>query len=260
MSEMPLLNPLINAPMTITTVTPMATPRIVSAARILCARSEARAMPTPSNRAVTRYSWRSAAMGSRRAERLPQADLTGALAHRHEHDVHDHDAADHERHDHHARENDDENAADSGPESLHPLGRIEHEVVVLVGPQVVPAAHDPLRHLHGLAHLDLGPGLHQKGVHHAGRVHEALGRCEGGHDHEAVERESQDAALLLDHADHPIADATDPHAAAERGAIDEQPLGHPVAQDGHGGARAILLGGEGSSHGDPQVLDLEVPL
>src|SRR5438093_7409524 len=52
MSEMPLLNPLINAPMTMTTVTPIATPRIVSAARILCARSDASAMPTPSNRAV----------------------------------------------------------------------------------------------------------------------------------------------------------------------------------------------------------------
>ena len=70
MSEIPLLNPLISAPMTITTVTPMATPRMVRAARILWARSEVRAMPTPSNRAVTRYSWRSAAMGSSRAARL----------------------------------------------------------------------------------------------------------------------------------------------------------------------------------------------
>jgi len=70
MSEMPLLNPLINAPMTITTVTPMATPRMVRAARILWARSEVRAIPTPSNRAVTPYSWRSAAIGSRRAARL----------------------------------------------------------------------------------------------------------------------------------------------------------------------------------------------
>src|SRR5213596_563002 len=50
---MPLLNPLIKAQMTMTTVTPMATPRIVRAARILWARSDARAMPTPSNRAVT---------------------------------------------------------------------------------------------------------------------------------------------------------------------------------------------------------------
>src|SRR5881396_1045364 len=89
---------------------------------------------------------------------------------------------------------------------------------------------------------------------------EALGRCEGGHDHEAVERESQDAALLLDHADHPIADAADPHGALQRCPIDEQPLGHRVAQDSHRDARAILLGGEGPSDGDPQVLDFEVPL
>src|SRR5206468_7828370 len=52
MSEMPLLNPLINAPMTITTTTPIATPRIVRAARILWARSDARAMPTPSSMGV----------------------------------------------------------------------------------------------------------------------------------------------------------------------------------------------------------------
>ena len=52
MSEMPLLKPLIIAPMTMTTVTPMATPRMVSAARILWARSDVRAMPTPSNSPV----------------------------------------------------------------------------------------------------------------------------------------------------------------------------------------------------------------
>src|SRR5204862_2230704 len=157
------------------------------------------------------------------AERLPQADLAGALRHGHQHDVHDHDPADHERHDHYAREDHDENAADPGPKSLHSLGRVEHEIIVLVGAQVAAAAHDSLRHLHGLAHLDFGPCLYEKGVHHAGWVHEALGRCEGGHDHEAVERESQDAALLLDHADHPIPDAADPHAALQRCPIDEQP-------------------------------------
>src|SRR2546425_8872209 len=60
----------------------------------------------------------------------------------------------------------------------------------------------------------------------------SLSGREGGHDHEAVERKSEDAALLLDHADHPIGDPADPHAALERGPIDEQPLGHAVAQDG----------------------------
>src|SRR6266704_1742922 len=70
MSEMPLLKPLISAPITMTTVTPIATPRIVSAARILCARSDARAMPTPSNTPDMRYSCRNAAIGSSRAARL----------------------------------------------------------------------------------------------------------------------------------------------------------------------------------------------
>src|SRR3989454_12723477 len=54
MSEIPLLKPLIKAPMTMTTVTPIATPRIVNAARILCARNDVNAMPTPSNSPVIR--------------------------------------------------------------------------------------------------------------------------------------------------------------------------------------------------------------
>ena len=45
-----LLIPLIIAAISITTITPMATPRIVSAARALLARSDPSAMPTPSNR------------------------------------------------------------------------------------------------------------------------------------------------------------------------------------------------------------------
>src|SRR5688572_32896620 len=48
MSDRPLLNPAISAPITMTTMTPIATPRIVSAARTLWARSDASAIPTPS--------------------------------------------------------------------------------------------------------------------------------------------------------------------------------------------------------------------
>jgi len=48
MSDSPLLKPAIRAPMTMTTITPIATPRMVRAARTLCARSEASAIPTPS--------------------------------------------------------------------------------------------------------------------------------------------------------------------------------------------------------------------
>src|SRR2546429_6006865 len=54
MSATPLLKPLTIAPITITTMTPIATPRIVSAARALWARSDSSAMPTPSSSGVTR--------------------------------------------------------------------------------------------------------------------------------------------------------------------------------------------------------------
>ena len=53
MSATPLLKPLTIAPITITTITPIATPRIVSAARALWARSDSNAMPTPSSSGVT---------------------------------------------------------------------------------------------------------------------------------------------------------------------------------------------------------------
>src|SRR2546427_9317502 len=53
MSATPLLKPLTIAPITITTITPIATPRIVSAARALWARSDSSAMPTPSSNGVT---------------------------------------------------------------------------------------------------------------------------------------------------------------------------------------------------------------
>src|SRR5713101_766991 len=52
MSATPLLKPLMIAPITMTTSTPMATPRMVSAARPLCARNDSRAMPTPSSMGV----------------------------------------------------------------------------------------------------------------------------------------------------------------------------------------------------------------
>src|ERR1700752_1814270 len=48
MSVKLLSKPAMIAPITMTTITPMATPRIVSAARSLCARSDVSAMLTPS--------------------------------------------------------------------------------------------------------------------------------------------------------------------------------------------------------------------
>src|SRR3989441_13161720 len=112
--------------------------------------------------------------GAAGATRLPQHNHADPPRDRHEHDVHDHDPADHERHHHDIRQDHDQDAADPGPEPLHPLGCVEHEVVVLVGAQVAATAHDPLRRLHGLAHFDLGPSLYEERVQDAGRVHEAL--------------------------------------------------------------------------------------
>src|SRR5437899_6348700 len=65
-----LLIPLIIAAITITTITPMATPRMVSAARPLLLRSESSAMPTPSNRLVM-----SRAVGPRSGRAGPIAAL-----------------------------------------------------------------------------------------------------------------------------------------------------------------------------------------
>ena len=48
-----LLIPLIIAAINITTITPIAMPRMVSAARALLLRSDASAMPTPSKRPLT---------------------------------------------------------------------------------------------------------------------------------------------------------------------------------------------------------------
>ena len=72
----PRLIPWIAADITTTTSTPIAMPRMVSAARTRLARSESTAMTTPSNNPEMRaamdigYSCRSAATGSRRAARL----------------------------------------------------------------------------------------------------------------------------------------------------------------------------------------------
>src|SRR6266571_4804794 len=122
MSAMPLLKPLMIAPITITTMTPIATPRIVRAARALWARSDSSAMPTPSSKGVRRSllaQRRDGIEPGRPAGRIharhdadPAADLAGPLRDRHQHDVHDHDAADHERDAHQSGPDDVEDPAE----------------------------------------------------------------------------------------------------------------------------------------------------
>ena len=64
------LMPLIADPMAMTTMTPMATPRMVSAARTLLARSESSAIAEPSSMPGEDHSALSATMGSSREARL----------------------------------------------------------------------------------------------------------------------------------------------------------------------------------------------
>ena len=195
-----------------------------------------------------------------RAERFPQADFAGPLRDGHQHDVHDHNAADHQRHDDDPRNDGDEDAADPGPEALHAFGRIQHEVVVLLGPQMAPAAHDALGLRNRLPHLQVRACLHEKGVENPGWIHQVLRRRQRGDDDKAVERESEDAALVLHHADHAIRHAADAHTLPERVAIGEQALGDGLAEHRYGRAGAVLFARKRAPDGDAQVLDVEVPL
>src|SRR5438132_1313884 len=138
MSETPFLKPLISALLTITTVTPMATPRIVSAAR------------------------------------LAQPDFARPLGHRHQHDVHDHDATDHERHDDDPGHDGHQNAIDARPEALHTLGRVQYEVVVLLRSQMPATPHNAFGLLHRVVHLHFGARLHEEGIEDPRRIHQVL--------------------------------------------------------------------------------------
>src|SRR5437899_1796183 len=335
MSATPLLKPLMMAPITITTMTPIATPRIVRAARALWARSDSSAMPTPSSNGVTARSLlaqrrdgiepRSPAGrvdaghdpdpaadhdaeqdGERRhgggqrtgdlqeprehdaghdpearahdgeggglgqelaqdvappgAERLPDADLSGALRHRHQHDVHDHDAAHHEGDPHQARPDHIQDAAELLPEVQHAFRRFHREVVVLARAQMPPAAHDGFGLVHRLAHLGLGAGLHDQGVHDAGRIDLALNGRERRGDDELVERDAEQVALALDHSDDAVGNAVDPHSSPDRIDVGKQLLRQVVAQHHDRGSGPRLLGREGAPVGDLQVHDVEVSL
>ena len=59
------------------------------------------------------------------AQRLPDPDLPGPLAHRHEHDVHDHDAADHQRDGHQSGKRDEQNLGDLLPAAQRAFRRLE---------------------------------------------------------------------------------------------------------------------------------------
>src|SRR5512146_1319547 len=334
MSAMPLLNPEITAPMTITTITPMATPRMVRAARTLWARSEVSAMLAPSSRGVMEsllaqrhdrvepgraagriHAGRDADAAAQhdaeqdgdrrhrgrqrgrdveehreeyargdpqtgpdhrdrhrfgeelpqdvaapRAQRLADPDLTCALGDRHQHDVHDDDAAHDQGDPHEPRPDGVEDAAELVPERQHPLRRLHDEIVVLARAQVAAGAHHRLRLVHRLAHFVGRVRLDDESVHHPGRGHFPLNRRQGGGHDELVERDAEQVALPLHHADHPVGDAVDADGAVDRIGAREQLLGQIVTQDHYRGARLRLLGAERPALLDLQIHDVEVAL
>src|SRR5918912_1369830 len=125
------------AAIAMTVATPMTTPRIVSDERSLLARSVASAMPTFSPSCSSRRAGDIASLRPHRGNRieprgagggvdaeehpdagpegLADADLVGALGHRHQHDVHDHDAADHDADRHHGRDHAEQHARERLP-------------------------------------------------------------------------------------------------------------------------------------------------
>src|SRR3989442_1043330 len=246
MSLTPLLKPLISAPITITTITPIATPRIVSAARTLLARSESSAMPTPSSRGVTRYSWRSATMGSSRAARLagytpatmptPAPSSTPSTI----------ETGDTE--------------AGSGGAAL----RATESPIPVAPPSTAPIAAsvaDSARDFPRVAPRRAPGGrLHQQRVDAPGGVHLPLGGGDGGRDHELVERDAEQVAAPLGHADDAVGDAVDADRLAERVPPFEQLVREIVAHHEHGSAAARLLRGEGAALPDADVADVEVAL
>ena len=86
------------------------------------------------------------------AERLPDADLAGPLAHGHQHDVHDHDAADDQRDGHQAREGEEQDLGDLVPGPQRAFRGLEREIVFLPGLSAATTAHDRLGLAHGALH------------------------------------------------------------------------------------------------------------
>ena len=84
------LMPVMAEAMAMTTMTPMATPRMVSAARTLLARSESRAMPTPSTARLS--VWDTVPAGSFGPERHDGIEPAGAAGGVHARDHADADA------------------------------------------------------------------------------------------------------------------------------------------------------------------------
>src|SRR5439155_873971 len=95
---------------------------------------------------------------------------------------------------------------------------------------------------------------------HARRVHLALDRRLGGGDHELVERDPEQVAAPLRHADDPVRDPVNPDRLADGVLRLEQPLGEIVPHDQDGAARPRFLRRERAPLLDLDVADLAVAL
>ncbi len=131
------------------------------------------------------------------AERLPDADLPGALVHRHEHDVHDDDAADDDPDADHGRDYGEQHLGQATPERDQRVGLVDREIVGLVGTQPVSDSHRLLGPLHGGGD-EFGAGhLHRDGRGLPAPVDRFEGRDR--HQNESVERLPQHPPLLGGH-------------------------------------------------------------
>ena len=100
-----------------------------------------------------------------RAQRLAQADLAGALRHRHQHDVHDADAAHEQRDRRDARQQQGERLRGllHGAQQRRLIADVE--VRLLARAQPVLAPEDLVDLHHGVIHPVLARGLHGDGAH-----------------------------------------------------------------------------------------------
>ena len=186
---------------------------------------------------------------ARRRVRAPHghadADLPGALRHRHQHDVHDADAPHQEGHGGHRRQEHREGAG-GGLGGLQDLREVPHrEVPVLPGADPVP----PVQEL-----LDLGLGGGEGLVAHrpdrevphlAGKPagEEAfLGGGDGHHQGVVLVVAPRGGPLAGQQAHHHHGHLVDPHGLAHRVLVPEEVLRHGLPQQGHlGGAAHIRV-------------------
>src|SRR5439155_1460825 len=180
------LTPVIAEAMVITTRTPMTTPRMVSEARTLLARTESRAIPIPSKTLATG---------------LPRP--------RNQQDVHDDDAADHDPDAHTERKGKHQEAGNLLPPFERALRGLHGEIVLLARLEPALDPHELLGLAQRRLHRRRVRGLDVQLVHEpqsaGGPVHRRLER----HDDELVERDPEQRALFRHLADDAVGQPLD---------------------------------------------------